>query len=295
MAHAHNIAVVMYHHVAEQGDFLTVSARQFESQIKGLAEKGYRTLKADEFASFLEGKPVPRKSILLTFDDGYLDNWVHAHPILERYGMSAILFAITGLIGNGPARPHAGQGKALPPGLPHRLAKRQMFSDQPDTVMLRWDEVHQMIGAGTFEIHSHTHTHKRWDLECGSASEKIERMEEDLSASKDMLIRQLGQVSSHLCWPQGYFDADYKQIAQTLGFRHLYTTDARGQNLAQGDSTHIYRLSAKNRPFMQLRQRLWLATHPAFGPVYNKWKAGSDLRRQRARQPQPAGAMADVG
>ncbi len=283
MAHSHNIPVVMYHHVTEQGGFLAMSARQFESQIRGLAEKGYRALKADEFASFFKGRPLPRKSILLTFDDGYLDNWVHAHPILERYGMSAILFAITGLIGNGPARPHAGQGKAVPICLPHRRAKMQMFGNQPDSVMLRWDEVHKMVGAGTFEIHSHTHTHKRWDLECESASEKMERLREDLSASRLVLTQQLGDVSSHLCWPQGYFDADYKQAAQELGFRHLYTTDARGQNLPQGDTTHIHRLSGKNWPFSYLRRRLWLATHPAFGPAYNKWKARSDAQQYRTR------------
>lgn len=278
MPYAHNIAVLMYHHVSEEGGFLAVSEKQFENQIRGLAEKGYRALKADEFAGFLEGEPVPRKSVLLTFDDGYLDNWVYAHPVLKRYGMSAVLFTITGLIGDGPVRPHAGQGKPLPACLPHRQAKTQIAAGDPDPVMLRWTEIHEMVKAGTFDIHSHTHTHTRWDLQCPSASEKIERLQEDLSASRHTLKQQLGDASSHLCWPQGYFDTDYKQAAQQLGFQHLYTTDSRGQNVVQGDSTHIYRFAVKNRPFIQLRQRMWLATHPFFGPAYNNWKARSDAR-----------------
>lgn len=266
----------MYHHVTQDGGFIAVSEKQFESQIRGLAQKGYRTLKADEFAGFLEGRPLPKKSVLLTFDDGYLDNWVYAHPILKRYGMSAILFAITGLIGKGPVRPHAGQGSTLPVCPAHRQAKEQMYGENPDPVMLRWDEIHEMVASGTFEIHSHTHTHTRWDLECASASEKMERLHEDLSASKATLSEQLGSASTHLCWPQGYFDDDYKKTARDVGFRHLYTTDARGQNLPQGDPGHIYRLASKNRSFLQVRRRLWLATHPFFGPAYNQWKARKD-------------------
>src|SRR5690606_12686643 len=184
MAHAHNIAVLMYHHVAAPAGSLTVSAPQFESQLRGLAQKGYRSLKADEFAAFLDGAPLPKKSVLLTFDDGYLDNWVYAHPVLKRYGMSAVLFSITGLMGQGPVRPYAGQGKEVPFCPPHQQAKAQMLGDNPDSVMLRWSEVHEMVSEGTFEIHSHTHTHTRWDLQCASASEKTERLLEDLSASK---------------------------------------------------------------------------------------------------------------
>ena len=276
MAHAHNIAVLMYHHVTEHGGFLAVSARQFERQIKSLAENGYSTLSADDFSAFLEGKPFPKKSVLLTFDDGYLDNWVYAHPILKRYGMSALLFTITGLIGDGPVRPHAGQGKALPPCPAHRQAKEKMFSQDADEVMLRWSEVHEMVRSRTFEIHSHTHTHIRWDLQCRCAKEKLDRISEDLDASKRSLLRNLGHASSHLCWPQGYFDDDYKKAAQQQGFKHLYTTDARGQNLPRGDASHIYRFVVRDRSSNWLRRRIWLATHPVWGPAYNSWKKRSD-------------------
>lgn len=272
MSTADNIAVYMYHHVCERPGSLTVSADKFESQIRGLAERGYQTLGADDFDAFLSGKPVPRKSVLLTFDDGYLDNWVYAHPVLQRYGMKAILFTITGLITDGPVRAHAGEGKPLPPAYDHHQAKVRMLGGQPDDVMLRWSEVAEMAAAGTFEIHSHTHTHTRWDLECKTAEEKTERFHEDMVASRQTLIDKLGKASRHLCWPQGYFDADYQRVARALGFDHLYTTDARGQNKPGGDAGYIYRLAAKNRPYAWLRQRTWLATHPTFGPLYNNWK-----------------------
>ena len=273
MGVATNVAVYMYHHICERPDSLTVTARQFESQIRGLAESGYRTLGADEFDDFMAGKPVPRKSVLLTFDDGYLDNWVYAHPILEKYGMKAVLFTITGLIGDGPVRAHFGEGKPLPPAYTHREAKERMFSGNADDVILRWSEIEEMIKSRTFEVHSHTHTHTRWDLTCSTPQEKTERFYDDMLASRQTLVEKLGGVSRHLCWPQGYFDEDYQRVAIELGFDHLYTTDARGQNKPGADTNHIYRVAARNRPYAWLSARTWLLTHHSLGPLYNQWKA----------------------
>lgn len=270
---AHNIPVLMYHHVTQDGGKLSVSASNFDSQMRHLARNGYTALSAQDLAEFYNGRALPRKSVLITFDDGYLDNWVYAHPVLQRYGLRAVLFLVTGLIGQGPTRAHAGLTAEVPFCPPHQQAKALMFSQDADQVMLRWDEVQAMVAAGTFDIHCHTHTHTRWDLQCTSAEEKTRRIFDDLQQSKETMLRQLGQASSHLCWPQGYTDADYKRVAAELGFRFYYTTDARGQNRAHGDAGHIYRFAVRNRPSPWLRQRLWLATHPTWGPLYNRWKS----------------------
>lgn len=274
MSVAHNIPVLMYHHVTARGGSLAVGADQFESQMQGLRRHGWHALGADDFAAFMSGRPLPRKSVLITFDDGYLDNWVYAHPILQRHGMKAMLFVITGLIGSGPARSVTGNGNTLPNCPDHHVAKKIMFGDEPDQVMLRWDEIHAMHAAGTFEFHSHTHTHNRWDKTCHDAAEKSARLRHDLEQARDALKTQLGKASTHLCWPQGYFDDDYIRIARQLGYTHMYTTDARGQNLPGGNIAHIYRFAVRNRPWAWLAQRLWLATHPRFGPWYNRWKSG---------------------
>lgn len=274
---AHNIPVLMYHHVADRHESLTVTAKNFDSQIAGLVKDGYTSLGANDIANFYAGKPLPKKSVLITFDDGYLDNWVYAHPILEKHGMSAILFTVTGLIGNGAARPFTGQGAELPNCPGHHQAKKIMFTEQSDEVMLRWSEIHAMINAGTFEIHSHTHTHKRWDLI--DTAHKNENILADLEQSKQTLQNQIGNASAHLCWPQGYFDSDYQNIANNCGFNFLYTTDARGQNTASNTPNHIYRFAVRDRPYAWLKQRLWLATHKTLGPIYNQWKAKSDKRK----------------
>lgn len=270
---AHNVPVLMYHHVSLQGGSLSVSAAHFEQQIAGLARKGYTTLGAADLAAFYAGKPLPKKSVLLTFDDGYLDNWVYAHPVLQRYGMRAVLFAITGLIGHGPVRPHAGQGGSVAGNPNHRQAEGIMFSDNPDPIMARWSELQAMQAAGTFEIHSHTHTHKRWDYLCESLEQRNEAFQKDLADSQAMLLQHVGQRSQHLCWPQGYFNEDYVRSAREAGFGYFYTTDARGQNVAGGNAEYIYRFAVRSRGYAWLGRRTWLATHPVWGPLYNRWKA----------------------
>src|SRR5690606_1110814 len=103
METVHNIPVLMYHHVTNRGGFLDVSARKFERQIKWLAENGYTALSAEGFAAFLNGRATPKKSVVLTFDDGHRDHRVYAHPMPKRYGMNAVAFVADGLIG--PGRP----------------------------------------------------------------------------------------------------------------------------------------------------------------------------------------------
>src|SRR5690606_6120237 len=122
------------------------------------------------------------------------------------------------------------------------------------------------------EVHSHTHSHTRWDLIASSEQAKIECLHDDLLKSRQTLEHRLASASRHLCWPQGYFDDDYVRIAKDLGFDHLYTTDARGQNRVLADPSHIYPVAIRNRPYPWMRQRTWLATHPVLGPLYNQWK-----------------------
>src|SRR5690625_5648740 len=95
MTRAHNIPVLMYHHVNASPSSLTVTADNFEQQIKALAENGYQSVGSHELAAFFNGQPLDKKSALITFDAGSLDNWVYAHQHHESYGFEAILDLIS--------------------------------------------------------------------------------------------------------------------------------------------------------------------------------------------------------
>lgn len=274
------VPVLMYHHVTPSGGSLSCSVRKFESQMKALVSRGYTTLSAEQFAGFLKGDAVPEKSVLLTFDDGYLNNFTYAHPILQKYNLQAMMFLVTGLVHEGEVRPILGSGQTLPASPNHHECKRMLADGRADEVMVRWSEVHEMQRCGTFSFHSHTHTHKRWDVM--DASTKNTAIHEDLRQSQEQLSLHLGSVSDHFCWPQGYFDEDYVRIAQELGFAHLYTTEPYGFNRPQGDSAHIYRIAAKNKRGWWLLHRLWWARHLQFGHWYNQQKLKKRLKKQAA-------------
>ena len=85
----------MYHYVNDLEGGITVSPVCFEEQCRVLADHGWRGVGLDEAEEFLiRGKALPERSLLLTFDDGYLDNYLNALPILHRYGHRGVTFAV---------------------------------------------------------------------------------------------------------------------------------------------------------------------------------------------------------
>lgn len=243
------LPVLMYHHVSPHPGLVTVSPTTFRDHMEMLARRGWRTLGSADLERFFAGEPLPDKSVVVTFDDGYLDNFVHAHPVLARLGQTALNFVVTGWAGEGAAR--TGQ-----PDCPdHRECKRRIAAGDADSVILRWSEMAVMQAAGTFEFHSHTHTHTRWDRRLPDNEQRLLEMQRELRDSQHRLELRLGVRSRHLCWPQGYYQPDYVDLAQQEGYRWIYTTEAR-TNLARDDGLHVGRIVTKDLPASWLEKRL---------------------------------------
>ena len=94
------IPVLTYHHIGSGNDLLYVSEADFERQLVYLRERGYTTISVAELAEGLSGRTkLPDRPIVLTFDDGYDDNYQAALPVLLRQGMRASFFVVTGKMG----------------------------------------------------------------------------------------------------------------------------------------------------------------------------------------------------
>ncbi len=254
---------------------ITVSPENFAQQMAYVAHAGYRTVGATELADFLAGGVLAPKSIVLTFDDGYLDSWIHAYPVLRLHGLTAINFLVTAWVGEGAARSNALQSGAYPTLLNHADCEIAIKHGEHDRAILRWSEIDKMQESGTFEFHSHTHEHVRWDQqESGSVERKCTALSRDLRQARVTLIDKLGSVSDHLCWPQGYYDDDYKRIAKEVGFRHFYTCEP-GPNYPcsdLSDTCSITRLEVRNRSASWLASRLWVHSRPLLSKPYLKIK-----------------------
>ncbi len=135
------IPVLMYHGVEEDPgkDVWTVSAAEFRAQMQSLRDRGYTSILPEDIARLRRGWGfLPRKPVVLTFDDGFQNNHTVAEPILRECGMKAICYLILGHIEDTDA-------------------ERTSYRGHPN---LTWEEVREMQKAGTFVfgIHSISHT-----------------------------------------------------------------------------------------------------------------------------------------
>lgn len=96
-----SLRVLMYHKVSADGtkDFLTVSSDDLREQFSYLQQNNYHAiLLSDLVAYVLNKRELPTKPVLITFDDGYRDNWTVMYPLLKEYGMKAVIFLVASFI-----------------------------------------------------------------------------------------------------------------------------------------------------------------------------------------------------
>ena len=91
------ICILAYHCIGyEKNNGLKVPEQQFRQQMKYIKDNNYTTITLQQLYEFiLENKPVPQKSVVITFDDGYVDNYQYAYPILKEFNLNATVFVIT--------------------------------------------------------------------------------------------------------------------------------------------------------------------------------------------------------
>ena len=96
------VAILIYHRVCPKNDNWSLeplSPESFETQMKYFAQN-YEILSLDKLVQFTKsGKSFPKKAIVVTFDDGYKDNYLYAYPVLRKYNIPATIFLTTGYIG----------------------------------------------------------------------------------------------------------------------------------------------------------------------------------------------------
>lgn len=265
---ARAVPVLMYHHVTPRPGLVTVSPATFESHMKQIVKSGFQTITADHLLGFMQGrKEAPERSVVITFDDGYLDNYVHAYPVLKQLGLHAIIFAVTGWIGVGPLRQHAGSMGDLPDCPDHKTCKRLIEAGESDRAMLRWSEIEEMRSSGTVEFHSHTHSHVRWDQVFSDRSARLAALREDLERSRTLLAERLGSPDHHLCWPWGYYEPEYLSLASGLGFKSQYSV-IRGTNCPYDNVATIRRIDTKERSASWLARQLLIYRTPKLARLY---------------------------
>ncbi len=150
------IPVVMYHGVGpEHPDWiwnhLVIPLDVFEGQMRMLRDEGWTAITLARLHDHMKtGAPLPEKPVVLTFDDGYLDNWVYAYPLLKKYGHRGVIWMTTDFID-----PYAGRR----PTIEDCWNGLMVEDDLRATGFLSWAEMKEMTASGHIEIQSHAKTH----------------------------------------------------------------------------------------------------------------------------------------
>jgi peptidoglycan/xylan/chitin deacetylase (PgdA/CDA1 family) len=198
-----NIPILMYHQVSENPhpSFLeyTVTPKAFESQMKALKMLGFKTITFDQLTANREGKgKLPRKPVIVTFDDGLTEAIEHSVPILENLGFAAVYYMPTNYM-----------------GIKSSWMVPEIDAEFP---IVDWSTVRDLDSRG-FEIGSHTMSHP-WLNRITP-----EECYKELEGSRKKLEDFLGHEVRHIAYPFGAHNEQVKIIAGETGYYTACTTE----------------------------------------------------------------------
>lgn len=206
------VPILCYHKFSKTvSDKMTVRKEAFEKQMRFLRDKGYHVISLDQLFGFLSFKDqIPKKSVVITIDDGWRSTYNIAYPILKQYHYPATLFVYTNLI--------TGSSKTL-----------------------SWALVKRMYANGIdMQCHTKTHRSLRWKRRKESFRQYFDAVQAELDQSSRILKKHLNKQVRYLAYPYG--DTSHLVIAvlKKKGFKAAFTVK-RGTNPFFENRYRLYR------------------------------------------------------
>ncbi len=199
------VSILMYHNVdhSDRPKTNTVSPESFLKQMAYLQQHGYHVITLDAWVTAIkQNKIFPHKTVVITFDDGFENNYTQAFAILKQYQFPATIFLITDVVGK--------------PGF------------------LTWDQIKEMEKSG-ISFGSHTRLHSYLP----SIDHAEQRNQ--IQISKEILETQLGHTIDYLAYPSGGFNESIQALVKESGYKGACTTN-RGYHPHNDDPYEIKRI-----------------------------------------------------
>lgn len=202
------VPIIMYHSVSlnpAPENRLAVSIQAFERQMCFLKKHRYNVLPLEELAALIKDKKkIPPRTLAITFDDGYKNNYSFAFPVLKRYGLPATVFVIINEV------------------------------NRPDR--LSWEQIKAMQDSGIIIIGSHTLGAQPL-VNIKSESE----LKREIFDSKKILEEELGRPVNMFSYPEGRFNAKIKKLVIDAGYK-LAVATSPGKKFPDDDLLALKRL-----------------------------------------------------
>lgn len=204
------IPILTYHSIDESDSVISTRPQTFRRQMMFLKNENFNVVSLKTLGRhLLENKPLPPKTIVLTFDDGFQNFYTTAFPILNEYDFRATVFLITDF---------CGKFNDWAENLPSLERSR----------LMDWNEIRELSEYG-YEFAAHSRTHP--DLTRIS----IEKAESEMAESKSAIEDNLGIAAASFAYPYGKYNASIEQLA-----RNYYKSAC---------STELGKVKAGDNPF----------------------------------------------
>ena len=230
------LPILMYHGItgdpSKTGEYF-ITADTFEKDLKWLRDHGYTTISVKQLADYAKnGARLPEKPVLLTFDDGYRNNYTLAFPLLQKYNAKAVISLI---------------------GSESDLSSDTVYRGDADTGgNITWGEAALMVQSGLVEIGNHTYDlhrnkggRKGADKLKGESDESYRKvLMEDLGHNQDLIAAATGQPALLFAWPFGAWptDGSADPILKDLGFAGSLTSYQIMNTIRRDDPDSLFGL-----------------------------------------------------
>ena len=256
------VLILTFHHIRPEPDKLTVPPSLFRSILQHLKES-YAFISYQDFIDFWTGrKPVSGKTILLTMDDGYLDNYIYAFPILRELSIPSVIFPITGLIES------SSTCRRRVDFIEHKTLKNERDS----AFFINSAELADMRKSQLVSFASHTHSH----MLCKNRTEKD--LLHEFTTSHQALLTLTGDSPPYgFCWPGGEFDRNALSVIRKTPYTFAFST-IEGACFSGDDAYTIRRIDCSSFSGdiddyqSRIRKKLSLYNTPIIGKGYSSFK-----------------------
>ena len=212
------VLILNYHKIDDTFISLAVRPEDFDAQMKYLADNGYHTITPDELYDSLAGNAeLPENPVMITFDDGYKDNYENAYPILKKYGFKGTIFVVSSFLGVYPN-------------------------------YMTWDQAREM-DADNISIQSHTVDHKSMtDL-------SDDELRAELVDSKKKIEKELGHEIAYMAYPTGPYNLHIANLVKEAGYKAAFTIKYgnvdKASNIYALERVPVFHTEDTNKSFLE--------------------------------------------
>lgn len=218
--------ILCYHRINPwyDKDVLTVEPEKFKKQINYFLSKKFEFINIEQYLSSYR----KNKKIVITFDDGFRDNFLFAYEILQNLNIPFIIFLTVNFIGT------------------EKLFSR--YKDKEKDRFLNWNEVIEMAENGV-EFGSHSLNHP--DL----TKLKKEEKEKEIIDSKKIIEDKIGKEVKFFCYPYGFYDKKVIEVVEKAGYKGAVVNRRRNMEITRYSMPRVGIYGHNN--FFTFKIKIW--------------------------------------